>query len=325
MDFAAMKQTVSMLHTRTGKSRLVLLGDILGCALKYGAGYRDYSLFRMYELTPAQRATCVTRGINNRLVARFNDPAQVHLLENKVEFNRHFAPFVHRQWLSVEEATPGDVQGFLREYGQIFYKPATDTCGQGIRLLQEQELAEPETLLRQLVALGPGLLEAPIRQHPVLMALYPHCVNSCRICTLRTGGKVHVVYAFLRMGKSGRYVDNLNAGGLAAPVELDTGVVSGPGCDKADGCYRIHPVTGQPIVGLQLPFWQETVAMCRQAAETLSGLNYVGWDVALTEQGPQLIEGNHFPGHDILQLPGHMPGGVGMLPRFLALVPDLWP
>ena len=49
----------------------------------------------------------------------------------------------------------------------------------------------------------------------------------------------------------------------------------------------------------------------------------MGWDVAVSGDGPQLIEGNHFPGHDILQLPPHVPDRVGMLPRFREFLPEL--
>ena len=58
---------------KTGKSKLYLLWDMQRCARKYGAGYMDYDLFEMYNLTPAQRDTYITRGRNNDIVSKYNN------------------------------------------------------------------------------------------------------------------------------------------------------------------------------------------------------------------------------------------------------------
>jgi molybdopterin biosynthesis enzyme MoaB len=85
------------------------------------------------------------------------------------------------------------------------------------------------------------------------------------------------------------------AGNLAAPVDLDTGVVVGPGVynDISKNDEAIHPVTGKTIVGFAIPFWQETMQMVVKAAMLTPENRSVGWDVAITSVGPELIEGNH--------------------------------
>ena len=70
MDYAAMWRTAGMLRKQSGKSRLWLLLDMVRCAVKYNAGYIDYKIAEMYRLTSAQRATQITRGISNNIVAR---------------------------------------------------------------------------------------------------------------------------------------------------------------------------------------------------------------------------------------------------------------
>ena len=73
MDWARMWETTALLRERSGKSRIWLLQDMLKCALKYNAGYIDYKIAQMYNLTDAQRRTVITRGISNSIVRRMND------------------------------------------------------------------------------------------------------------------------------------------------------------------------------------------------------------------------------------------------------------
>jgi D-alanine-D-alanine ligase-like ATP-grasp enzyme len=58
--------------------------------------------------------------------------------------------------------------------------------------------------------------------------------------------------------------------------------------------------------------------MVKQACTVVPEIGYVGWDVCFTKDGPALIEGNEYPGHDIYQLPEHTPGKIGMMPVFRA-------
>lgn len=147
------------------ESRLAIFRDMKDCAVKYGAGYMDYDLFEMYNLTPEQRDTYLTRGRNNALVVKYNDKAYTGQFDDKVQFNTLFGKYLHRDWVPV------------------------------------------------------------------------------------TGDNRDQVMAFL-------------------------------------------------------------------AAQVIPQVGYVGWDVCFTPNGPCLVEGNPFPGHDIYQLPVHTPDKIGIMPRF---------
>jgi len=64
--------------------------------------------------------------------------------------------------------------------------------------------------------------------------------------------------------------------------------------------YPVHPITGSTIVGFQVPFFKEAVKMVKEASTVVSEVAYVGWDVAVSPDGPVIIEGNCFP--EILQV-----------------------
>jgi hypothetical protein len=90
-------------------------------------------------------------------------------------------------------------------------------------------------------------------------------------------------------------VDNMASGNLAAPINVDTGLVSGPAVYSditKKECYA-HPITGVNIVGFQIPFWKEVLNLVSEAAQYDTRNRSIGWDVAITNSGPGLIEGNH--------------------------------
>jgi hypothetical protein len=119
-------------------------------------------------------------------------------------------------------------------------------------------------------------------------------------------------------------VDNLHAGGLACPIDLETGVITAPGYSVYMGeprTHLVHPDSKHPLEGFQMPMHKEAMALVCEAAKRVPQVGYVGWDLAITDNGPVLIEGNPFPGHDILQLPAHTPDGIGVLPHFRKYIP----
>ena len=97
--------------------------------------------------------------------------------------------------------------------------------------------------------------------------------------------------------------DNFHAGGLAYPLDLETGRVSGPGRNNRDlNEYVHHPGSLIFMPGFQVPFWPQVTGLVRQAMDRVPSLGYVGWDVAVRPEGPELIEGNvSWPGGNIIQ------------------------
>ena len=323
MDYKSLFATVKAIHKKTGISRIKLFFDVVRCGLKYGAGYKDYQLCEWWNLNAEQRATYVTRGINNRIVSLLNDKEYYHILDNKIEFNNTFGSFLGRKWIDMTTATEEDFEAFLEGLDTIISKPAEEACGRGVEKLAVADFPSHKALLEHLRTINSALCEECIIQHKDVAALYPLSVNTYRVVTVFTEGEAHIVYAFIRIGNGGRFVDNINAGGMAAPINIDTGVIEYPAFDKDSVYYETHPYTNCPIKGWQLPFWKESVEMVLSAAKVIPQVGYVGWDVAVTENGPLLIEGNPFPGHDILQMPPHVPDKIGMLPQFKKYIKNL--
>ena len=320
MNYKAMFDKIRAIHRKTGRSRWAIFQDMRRCAVKYGAGYMDYDLFEMYNLTDEQRETYLTRGRNNALVKQYNDPAHMDDFGDKIKFNAKFGPFLHRDWVPVTGDNREDVMAFLQRHETFMAKPSKGSCGWGIEKLNTSDFESLDALYDHLLEKAPMLeLEEVIVQHPAVSAIYPGSINTVRMVTIRgRSGKVYLVTAMFRIG-NGKYVDNFNSGGMVAPMDPETGTVIDRALDKQKNLYDDHPATGTPIKGFTFPDWDRARKLVEEAAQVVPELGYVGWDVCFTPDGPCLVEGNQFPGHDIYQLPVHTPDKIGIMPRFRAI------
>ncbi len=317
MNYKALLEKLNSLHKKTGRSRIALLRDMQKCAVNYGAGYMDYDLFEMYNLTDEQRDTYLTRGRNNALIVKYNDPAYYHCFDNKDEFNTNFGEYIHREWIPFQGSEKGKVLDFISRHKEFIAKPIEGSCGKGIEKIRTADYENPQAVYDALAALNiPFELEEVVLQHPAVSAIYPYAINTVRIVTIYKEEKVHIICAYFRIGNHGNYVDNFNSGGMTAPVDERTGTVKDKAIDKNKNLYEAHPQTGAPIKGFQFPNWDKALDMVCKAAKEIPQMAYIGWDVAFAPDGPLLIEGNNFPGHDIYQLPEHTPDKIGMMSKF---------
>ena len=305
-----MFETVNKVHKKNNKNRFLIFLDIVYCGIKYQAGYTDYYLFEMYNLNKKQRKTIITRGINNSFIKKYNDPTLKYIFNNKIEFNKKFTKYLNRDWLMISDNFD-EFQSFTKKHKKFMAKPIDGQCGVGIELVEikKQDLSE---LFNQLLEKKQFLLEEVATQCSEISKLHPTSINTLRVVTLK--GKV--VTAYIRIGNKNKVVDNFNNDGLAAPINIQTGIIEYPAIDKHDHLFTKHPITKIEIIGLTIPRWNDVVNLCEEASRVVPEMGYVGWDVCVGTKKVFLIEANEFPGHDIYQLPPHRTNGIGLYPMF---------
>ena len=320
MDYPELFRTVRKVHKITKKNSAGILADVVKCGVKYGAGFNDYLLCEFYNLTDAQRATYVTRSVNNAMTRILNDRDSYHYFDNKTEFYTTFAKYIGREWLDFSKASQEDFKKFMEHRDAVMVKPESSSGGFGVNKLFKKDFASLDQMYDKLKAEGIGVVEDVLQQHETMNKMNPHAINTIRVVTIVNETGPHIVYAHIRIGNSDRPVDNLHSGGMFAPLDLEKGVIQYPAYDKARNTYTEHPRTHTTIQGFAIPYWEEAKAMCLEAALVVPNMRYVGWDVAITPSGPVFVEGNNLPGYDILQMPPHTPDKIGMLPRFREFV-----
>lgn len=322
-----LNKSLTKAKERSGKCKARLFCDMLWCSVRYGAGYHDYVMFGFYDMKGKNRDTYVTRLRNKKLITLVNDPNTADIFDHKALFDPRFQAYLGREFLVVESMTRERFGEFMNGKEEIFAKPDVGESGKGIERLKRADFKDLDAMFLYLKEKGFGVVEEKLRQHEEMARLYPGSVNSLRIVTLLTGSPSHwepqCVYAVVKTGAGGKFVDNLENGGLFCPLDQETGEITGVGHTSALTTLEKHPDTGIPLVGYRVPFVKEAIALCKRAALEETKMRLVGWDVCITPTGPAIVEGNDYPGYDFWQQPEHTPDRIGLWPTYKKLIPEL--
>jgi hypothetical protein len=123
-----------------------------------------------------------------------------------------------------------------------------------------------------------------------------------KIMTFVNNGRSEILYAAIRIGNGTSEVDNFHKGGMGVAINTKDGKLKGNAIDKDLNEYKKHPVTGTYFNKFEIPYWKETKKLVLDAAKVNQNIKVVGWDVAITKNGPVLVEGNRRPGFDLVQV-----------------------
>lgn len=234
-----------------------------------------------------------------------NADSDIHYFKNKADFNTFYEEFIGREWLRSKTMTENEFKEFASKHGEAIVKPLDDWEGNGIRMMvfpnSEGLNAAYETLKSENV-----LIEEVVVQHPE-MVFDNKSVNTIRIYSVYddTQRTAFLIKTVLRVGVGDSVVDNSHAGGCSYEVDVETGRIISMGWSHAMIGLIYHPGTEICMLGRKIPHWPEVKEMVKQAAEKLPSVKFIGWDVAVTEERPILIEGNHDSDLDLLEFVGH--------------------
>ena len=302
-------------HHHYGASYFELLWHFLGCSLGRGTSFLDYFYLRFFALDDDQRDTYIGTGRLHDFHVALNDRRYIRFLRSKLLFYDCFRPMMRRECVNLKDLSDEQFAAWATEHTAFIAKPSLGVVGRGVRLVTvdvENVLSLRILLLKQ----GLDMAEELIIQHEDLKHLNPSSVNTVRLMTVYEEGRVDIIGAILRIGV-GKVIDNFAAGGIAAPLDVNTGIVSGPGIYKdfwKEPCEN-HPLTHESVEGFCVPYWQQVLELGRQAAMVEPHVRTVGWDIAITSSGPVLVEGNDNWDEVIWELcMGH--GGMSIVRRY---------
>lgn len=332
------------LGEEAGVSRGRQLAQLWWLRVRYGLRAPVYYRFQLFRPGRLRRASEYFQGNEDddlyRLLNVRTAPDEAELLLNKARFEQWLLDREFPTVPTLVEFADGKV---IRSHGleaglpprDLFSKPTDALQGEGTarwafdhggwvgadgRRREERELIAE---LAELSRTQGVLLQEHLRNHPALAPLAPTALSTIRVQTLRgSDGVVRVLLAVCKIPTGKAPTDHMKFGGVAAPIDLATGRL-GPAIrkDKKRLIARCehHPDTGAVIEGFQLPHWERVQRLAVSVHEALERIVCVGWDVAVLESGPIIIEGNDNPGHSSSQVPSGVPlGETPVVPTMLA-------
>jgi hypothetical protein len=185
--------------------------------------------------------------------------------------------------------------------GHYFCKPDEGSQGAGAMHIEVaagdvkvDDEAKPQGFLERALSRGTFVIQEWLvpRQHPLMARFNPAVINTIRLVTFDTQEGPMIVAGLFRSAVESVSVDNWSAGGVATFVDSVNGVLCADGIMKGrTGILAAHPGSGIVFGGQAIPYFHEAAALVKKLHGRLRAKT-LGWDLALLENGPLVLECN---------------------------------
>lgn len=196
-----------------------------------------------------------------------------------------------------------------KEVNQCVIKATEDSHGDNVVVVKEIKYVENDCELRlfngtvemlsNVLKDQPRIFESVIRQTDQFSSFNESSVNTVRfMTTLHPDGSARVIATFIKIGRAGKCVDNAGGGGnVDVCVDVETGEIKY--AIQFDGWNKIkdiekHPDSGTQLNGVIIENWDSIKAEVVKYQQAFPWCKAAGWDIAITDDGPIVIEVNDF-------------------------------
>ena len=304
-------------HRLTLFNRIFIIIDFIVCMFIYkGIESSDYFMYIFYGRKHIERKNFITLGKNDIIIQVLNNSLEKDIFDDKSAFNKRFSNYLGRDWIEINNSNREEFYAFVTDHKRFIVKGKRGGGGESVYFLEIDDSTDIKLLYEELASQD-AIVEEVIKQIYVMSEFHPESVNTIRVTSLISDNDVRIIAAAFRIGNKGNHIDNFHADGIAAAIDVESGVVSTAAVDRYNNKYNEHPITKKRIKGFQIPMWKEIIDTVINAAHILPSVRYVGWDIVITEDKRVcFIEGNGRPGADLIQMPDQI-GKWGLFKEFL--------
>lgn len=317
-DWKYILPIINHMSKRSGRSRIAIFIDMYKTHKKYGYTWLNFYTFNFDRVTNLDiRRTFFGHRDTGKIYREFKDSKELKYIQEKSLFIKKYKKFLGREVIELTDSNFDEIKSFVNNNPIFFAKASNQKGGYGVKRVDSSKY-QLDDLYSNLLKDYYTILEQPIIQHEEMNKLSTNSVNSIRVGTVVDDeGKVHVMYAVLRLSLDGKFVDNASQGGYWVKLSED-GYITKPlyRYNPTEEIIYKNPSNNFDYIGFKIPMFDKVKELAIKAASEYKILKYVGWDIAITEKGPVLIEGNDYPGVDIIQTYVQLDGNIGMVKDF---------
>lgn len=172
-----------------------------------------------------------------------------------------------------------------------------------------QEPVTYRAFLEEVVGDSAYMVQRELINHPEIAKFAP-ALATIRMVNLLDDTGLHVPFAAMKLPQGGNIADAFwRSGNLACDIDVATGVIQKISVRGLELDYMEDHPSVPGLMGLQLPYWSELKALNEVAASLYGPIRYQSTDIAITAEGPVVVELNYGGGFDLPQYAS----GKGML------------
>ena len=255
----------------------------------------EYFSYHYESLTRKERRKYVLNWEKDVFANKVNNKSVQKLLDDKYASYMHFRQFYQREMVLIDfNDDLSKAKSFFEAHPKAIIKKNTGGSGHGVQIVNTHDYPGIDNLyfsLKEQYESKKIILEELIQQHPKMSSLHPQSVNTLRMPTIHVKDEILFFHPGMRIGRGDSIVDNGGSGGILAAIDEQTGCIKAAAIEDGTD-YIVHPDTNIPLIGFQIPLWEEAKAFTMKLMQALPEGVYISWDIALTEKGWVMVEGN---------------------------------
>ena len=275
----------------------------------FGCRSDEFIYYNFWNKTATEKDEYIIYRDRMKIVGKLNNKNDAHLLNNKYDTYTKLKSFYKRDLIKIQnEDDFSSFIDFIKKHEEFVAKPLGGGGSVGVHMTYVNEWDDEKKLFDNLLAEGREcdvqqrllgnstsamVLEEVIVQDDSMAAFHPASVNNLRITSVRDGNDVRLFAPFFRCGAGGAFIASVSTGGINVAVDPETGEFISDGYTSKLDIYKEHPDSGIHFKGFLLPQYEEAKLMVIDMAKCFDTLGYIGWDLAYSKKGWDIIEANY--------------------------------
>lgn len=234
-----------------------------------------------------------------------------YLSANGIPCVFHEGIVLHGQFHSVT-GQDEDLASLIEREGELIFKENAREAGEGflyVKLsgkdLYANDKPMNESELHALLIQGVWVVQKRVLNHEKIRTVNDSALNTTRIVTIVDGDQPVYLTGFQAFAAGGAKIDSWSKGSVYVGIDIENECLKDIGYldlkDTSGSVTTLHPDTKVRFEGYHIPYLKEAVELCIKAHRLYYNNFIIGWDVAITDDGPLILEANEKPGMNAVQ------------------------